>query len=146
MSCQYQVICFDKKDMWLQIKQEVTIMKQRTFAVLIGSVAFIAIVGLWVGCEESPTNVTINITPPLAATTNWTVVRFVASLSVATNSTDELYYPLEWSMSDPNIGRFRSAEGDTAVYETVGWPGVQTITVRDQAGHVGTAGVAQSAE
>jgi hypothetical protein len=118
-------------------------MKKVRILMLAVFVMIVAAMGLWVGCEESPTEVSIEVNPPLATTTNWYVQTFVASLPGGTGSTRRLYYPLEWSLSDPSLGRFRSTAGDTAVYETMNWPGVQTITVRDQAGSEGTAGVAQ---
>ena len=99
---------------------------------------------MWVGCEESPTEVSIAITPPSATVSNWSVVTFTASLpgSAGSNSTRKLFYPLEWQSSNPGLGRLVQTVGDTAVYEAIAGPGVNTITVRDQAGSEGVASIA----
>jgi hypothetical protein len=115
------------------------------------SVAILALVSsmmMWVGCEESATEVTINITPPSTTVSNWSVVTFVASLpgSGDTNSTRKLFYPLEWQLSNPGLGRFLQTAGDSAVYEAIAGPGVNTITVRDQGGSEGVASVAHSVD
>ncbi len=114
------------------------------------SVAVLALVSsmiMWVGCEESSTEVTINITPPGATVSNWSVVTFVASLpNASTNDSRKLFYPLEWQLSNPGLGRFLETAGDSAVYEAIAGPGVNTITVRDQAGSEGVASVAHSVD
>jgi hypothetical protein len=113
------------------------------------SVAILALVSsmiMWAGCEESTTEVTINITPPSATVSNWpAVITFTASLSgsTATNG-GGLFHPLEWQISDPGVGRILQTAGDSAVYEAIAGPGVNTITVRDQAGYEGVASVTHS--
>jgi hypothetical protein len=111
------------------------------------SVAILALVSsmiMWVGCEKSTTDVSINITPQSETVSNWpVVVTFTASLpgSTDTNSSRSLFHPLEWQISDPGLGRILRTAGDSAVYEAIAGPGVNTITVRDQAGYEGVAAI-----
>ncbi len=102
---------------------------------------------LWVGCEESTTDMTINVSPASVGVTNNYVITFVASMPDSTNTSAELDYPLEWNLSDWTLGSIIESKGDTAIYATTpGRAGANVITVRDQAGREGAAGIAQSVE
>jgi len=124
-------------------------MKTMRFGMSVAVGVVSAAMLLWgVGCEKSPTSISIDITPPSATMTYWpAATTFTASLSSAgTNGPRQLYYPLEWSMSDPGLGRFLETAGNTAIYEAIAGPGVNTITVHDQAGSEGTAAITQLVE
>jgi hypothetical protein len=54
-----------------------------------------------------------------------------------------LALPLEWSVSDPNLGSIREATGDRAVYVRTSALGMNVITVKDQYGAEGVATVNQ---
>lgn len=100
---------------------------------------------LWVGCEESTTDISITVSPASADLTNGEVITFTASLPT-TNSTRQIYYPLEWQMSNTGLGVFTATTGDTAIYVAAAVAGVNTITVRDQAGSEGAASVVQTGQ
>lgn len=65
---------------------------------------------------------------------------FVASFST---TNDTLVLPLTWSLSNGGLGRIVSAAGSTAVYESNGKEGANTIKVRDQIGREGLASITQ---
>ena len=90
----------------------------------------------WVvaGCEStSTTDSVMTITAPTGAlpltASNRTVV-LTANLQFATNRTAVL--PLTWSVSDQSLGTIKQSEALSAVYESTGTPGNNTVTVRDQ--------------
>ena len=57
-------------------------------------------------------------------------------------SNDRLYYPLEWSVSNPDIGMIISQSGSSAVFQTYrGRLGSTAITCRDQSEREGMATV-----
>ncbi len=64
-------------------------------------------------------------------------------LDSSTNLVDRLFLPLEWSVSNPSLGRILASGGYTAVYESIGGKGRNIVTVRDQSGREGIAGIEQ---
>ena len=106
---------------------------------------------LWVGCEESTTDMTIAVSPASIGVTNNHVITFVASLPGATTNSngtaEQLDFPLEWNLSDGSLGSILETRGNTAIYATTpGRAGPNVITVTDQAGREGAAAIAQSVE
>jgi hypothetical protein len=55
-----------------------------------------------------------------------------------------LVLPLVWSVSDSSLGVIKASEGMTAIYESTGTIGNNTITVRDQGDKAGVAVVNQT--
>jgi len=94
------------------------------------------------GCEEVTRNKTINITPASPEIRRTEAIVLTASLAVST-STNGLYLPLEWSMSDPTLGNFAGAAGNSVVYQAGGRGGNNTIRVRDQADNEGVTNIRQ---
>ena len=111
------------------------------------------------GCETSSSaDREIDIAPKSIQLTNdaYWVVTFIAdgsgastNMSVKATTTndlptaadnDRLYYPLEWSVSNPYLGIILSSSGNSAVYQS--YPhvaGVNIVTCRDQSGREGQA-------
>ena len=99
---------------------------------------------LWMGCEESTTaeDVILIVEPASSTVRVGSVVTFTVSQPEGvTNSA--VYFPLEWNMLDPGVGRFLETVGNTAIYHATA-AGGNTITVRDQAAHEGSAVVVQN--
>ncbi len=95
------------------------------------------------GCEKTTTRAVIEVSPDAAAVDIRGAVTFTASIPEAERETRQLYYPLEWQVSNPGLGSVRQTAGDTAVYVAGDSEGVNTITVRDQAGAEGVAAITQ---
>jgi len=101
----------------------------------------LAIGAILCGCEGSTTNPGITVTPATATLTNGTgAVMFTASI-IDTNRV--LFFPLEWQVTDPSLGRISSSVGLTAIYEGLGGSGNNAVTVRDQSDSEGVALVSQ---
>jgi hypothetical protein len=102
------------------------------------------IMGLFAaGCEKTTTRAVIDISPEAAAVEAKGAVTFTASIPEAERETRQLYYPLDWQVSNPGLGSVRQTAGDTAVYVAGDSEGINTITVRDQAGAEGVAAITQ---
>lgn len=95
------------------------------------------------GCEDASTKVVIVVTPADAAVDVRGAVTLSASVPAAEAETRNLYYPLVWTVSNPEIGGLRDVAGNSAVYFAGNVAGVNTVTVRDQAGAEGIASVTQ---
>jgi hypothetical protein len=126
-------------------------MKTVRLSVLVAVALTMAATLLWVGCEESTTDMTIAVSPASIGVTNNHVITFVASLPGATTNSngtaEQLDFPLEWNLSNWNLGTILEAKGDSAIYMTTpGRAGPNVITVTDQAGREGSAAIAQSVE
>ena len=137
-------------------------MKTKAFAWMIAAALLAGGAGLLAGCEAySSDNREITITPRTVALTNdvnWSVT-FTADVggggtnmslkaSSSTNGlpvaadNDRLYYPLEWSVSDPNLGVIVSSTGNSAVYRSfANRAGLNIVTCRDQSEREGLASV-----
>ena len=94
------------------------------------------------GCEStSSAEEVITVTPASATLVGQrATASFVAS---ATSTNSPLVLPLEWSIARGDLGKLLSAEGVTAVYESNGKVGNNTITVKDKIGQSGVAVVNQ---
>ena len=121
----------------------------------------VAAVWMLAGCEaNSSADREIDITPKSVGLTNaayWTVTFFAdgsgdsTNMSVKATTTndlptaadnDRLYYPLEWSVSNPYLGMILSSTGNSAVYQSnARVAGVNIVTCRDQSGREGQASV-----
>jgi len=62
------------------------------------------------------------------------------------SATREIVLPLEWSVSNPEIGSITSTSGYSAVYTRNASNGINNITVFDQSGTKGEATVDQIAQ
>lgn len=102
---------------------------------------------LWVGtgCDEGDGLDGLTVTPNAVTLSNVYTVVFTASVKGA------LALPLEWRVSNPDIGAIQASSGSNAVYEAFRQsassdallPGANVITARDQYGNEGSAGVTQ---
>ncbi len=99
-------------------------------------------VGLTTGCESTSTaDEVITLTPASATLTGeGATASFVASI---TSTNAELVLPLEWAVGSGNLGRILSTAGLTAIYESNGKIGNNTISVKDQVGQAGVAVINQ---
>jgi len=100
------------------------------------AVAFLTAACWWgmAGCESTTSaDSAMTVDPPSVDLTvsNRTQV-FTAALTT-TNTT--LVLPLNWSVSNPALGTIKASQGVTAVYESAGNVGENTVTVRDQTGN-----------
>ena len=110
----------------------------------IGLVAVLAVVLLaGTGCEKTTTSKTLEVTPAASEIGPRVAVVLTAAIPAAESETRQLYYPLEWTVSDGSLGSLRDAAGNSAVYVANDVEGVNTVTVRDQAGAEGIASVLQ---
>jgi len=124
-------------------------------SVVMSSVVFgLALLGA--GCEKTTTEKTLEVTLTAAISENENVVTpaaneiepraavvLTASVPKTTNETYRIYYPLEWTVANGALGSLRETAGDTAVYVANDVEGVNTVTVRDQAGSEGVAAITQ---
>jgi|APTNR8051073442_1049403.scaffolds.fasta_scaffold00080_28 hypothetical protein len=94
------------------------------------------------GCEStSSAEEVITVTPTSANLVGQgATASFVAS---ATSTNSPLVLPLEWSIARGDLGKILGAEGVTAVYESNGKLGNNTITVKDKIGQTGVAVINQ---
>jgi hypothetical protein len=95
------------------------------------------------GCERTDTDLVLVLEPENIQITEGESITVRASLPSG-DDTRQIYYPLEWSLSDPDIGALRGAAGDTVVYEAGPFAGAGSITVRDQIGATGSASITQA--
>ena len=117
-------------------------MKQVSW-VAVGMVAGLLAVNLLAtGCEStSSADEVIKVTPESSTLVGKrATASFVAS---ATSTNSPLVLPLEWSVGRGDLGKFLATEGVTAVYESNGKVGNNTITVQDKIGQSGVAVVNQ---
>jgi hypothetical protein len=91
------------------------------------------------GCESRDKDANIAVTPQ----TTDLVGPGDTVVLVAADPDADLVMPLVWSVSNPSIGGILSASGDSAVYESNGTWGQNTITVLDQSDREGVAVVEQ---
>lgn len=129
--------------MSMYLRKEMLKMKSTAIKMLAVLWIMIMAVTFWTGCEDSPTGeeVILNVTPQSASLAPGRTVVFTASLpEELTNSV--AYFPLEWKVSSPELGKFLATEGNTAIYQSLAH-GINTITVRDQSAREGSAVVTQ---
>ncbi len=89
------------------------------------------------GCEStSTTSSVITVTP---ANADLTVSNKVQVFTASMTSSNGLILPLIWEVSDTKLGTIKSSVGASAIYESSGAVGYNTITVRDQASSEGMA-------
>lgn len=92
------------------------------------------------GCEKtSDSNNTLTVTPGASTIQGNQAVTLVA----ANTNGVAMLLPLEWKVSNPDLGIVTGSAGDTAVYESNGRIGVNTITVKDSSFSEGVASVTQ---
>lgn len=122
-------------------------MLVKSVVLLAGMVAVVACV-FCAGCENTETGMTLTVTPATSVINTNGVVLLKAGLpeNTSSNETRQIYFPLSWSVSNSKIGFLRDMAGDSAVYEGRNAKGVNTVTVRDQAGAEGIAVITQEEE
>lgn len=107
---------------------------------------------LFSGCETGDGTTALTVSPTevtLISDTNSSATVMTATFTVgsSTNSLSGglriLSLPLEWSVTDPNLGSISAVGGTTAIYIRNNNVGVNTIIVRDQYGAEGVATVNQ---
>ncbi|MBN1557974.1 MAG: hypothetical protein JW951_07490 [Lentisphaerae bacterium] len=114
---------------------------------------------LLVGCEEGSGTRGLNITPSVVelgkteneetegtngtTTTETTLDETTVVFSVVSNDLRALSFPLEWWVTNPDLGLITSASGASAVYVRTWAGGVNVVGVRDQYGEEGYATVYQ---
>jgi hypothetical protein len=101
--------------------------------------AALAAAGLMAGCDEADGTRPLTVTPGFVdlsqSTTNQTLTFTV------TDGLRELSLPLEWSVSNPELGSIGASGGTTASYRSTGKKGDNTVFVRDQYDAEGVATV-----
>ncbi len=121
---------------------------------VIGSMMALFFIG--VGCDDADTGSVITVlhdvggdpqTGPATLVGRGSVL-FTAeyrgnALNTATNQTDELHLPLEWSVNNPDLGRISGRGGHEAVYVSSGRTGHNVVFVKDQRGREGVTSVDQ---
>lgn len=106
-----------------------------------------------VGCEDSPTDVGINIRlehpadsqPEPSALVVRTGESIVLVAEPASTNRD-LFLPLAWSVSDASLGTITASGGFTAAYTASRRAGSNVISVEDQAGAQGVSVINQREE
>ena len=105
------------------------------------------IAGLFCGCESTSDGHALTVSPSSVSTSNrYEIITF--EVAEGTNTTSEsglrdLSLPLEWWVSNPNLGSISGSSGTTASYILSSGSGTQTIYVKDQYGAEGHATVSQ---
>jgi hypothetical protein len=79
------------------------------------------------------------VDPPSATLSGRETVTF----TVTFDTNDTVFLPLQWSVTEPALGNFRSVAGSAAVYESSGARGNNAIIVKDQGNAEGLATVTQ---
>ncbi len=95
-----------------------------------------------VGCESETTNTGLTVDPSFTDFVYGSHeggVFTVTGLPDGANTNTAVYMPLIWSVDTPALGTIKTSGGNSASYESFGIVGVNTITVRDQAGREGLA-------
>lgn len=107
--------------------------------VMWASAALLAVLCLVTGCEDVDTAEGLALSPSSALlTAPGDTVNFVVN---TTNRT--IFFPLEWTVTNPDLGTIHTTSGGSAVYESFGYVGNNIVTVSDQSGAEGVATVQQ---
>jgi hypothetical protein len=130
-----------RKDEAMKSKQSLWIV----VAVLLAAGAL-----MWAGCDRfSSEDREIAIEPAsvqLTNNVNWSVTFHAGEALTGTNdvavASTNLFYPLEWRVSDPSLGIILSSAGNSAIYRSyAGKLGVNVVHCQDQSGREGSAAV-----
>lgn len=98
-----------------------------------------AIAWLAVGCENGGSGNSLTIDPA-----NSMIGRNIAQLTLTiAGGLRDLSLPVEWSVTNPELGHIEHTGGPVAVYTRTALTGLQIISVRDQYGVEGIAAVDQ---
>lgn len=118
--------------------------KQCSRSMLLGRLVVALVVGVvlsWfmTSCEE--TDDALNVFPG-----NSTIGPNISTFTIAVvSATRDISLPLEWSVSNPELGSITSTSGYSVVYTRTTNNGENSVTVRDQYGTEGVAAVDQVA-
>lgn len=114
----------------------------KTTGGLIGAAVGLACIWIMVaGCETTKTADSAIAVTPSSMTLTGVHASVTFTAVVGTNTT--LVLPLNWSVSEPSLGHILNSVGLSAVYESEGGAGNNTVIVRDQANAEGMAVVNQ---
>lgn len=118
-------------------------MRKAVFKLAPGLIACVLVAsGFFTGCEEAENLKSLTVTPAFVVLpTGSNVVEF----TVGTNGLGPLSFPLEWSVTKPELGRIVRSSGATALYQRSPAFGENTVVVRDQYSNEGFATVRQIA-
>src|SRR3989339_22841 len=108
------------------------------------SVFLVIVSALISGCESADgvDGLTIDPSSVTLSPSGSNSVVFTATL----NATNELAYPLEWSVADSALGSISANAANTAVYTSTGRNGNNVVKARDQYGNEGVATVNQTSD
>lgn len=95
------------------------------------------------GCETGGDTVALSVEPPFVDLTGVNSNTVLTQTFTVTGGLRELSLPLEWSVSNPNLGTIASSGGSSASYVRTGSHGDNSIMVVDQYGAEGVATVRQ---
>ncbi len=95
------------------------------------------------GCDRTETDRSMTVSPSNARLLWQESITFTVSLPDNAAEDRELYYPLEWSVSDPSMGYLQRIGGDSVVYVAARRSGPNSILVRDPFGAEGVASIVQ---
>jgi hypothetical protein len=105
----------------------------------------LALAALLAGCEAEDDQVRGELTVQPASTElagEQKVLLLTTEIPSDDAGVDPVVYPLEWSVSDPAVGRISAQSADSAVYTHTGSEaGSNAILVRDRLGREGLATV-----
>ena len=119
-----------------------------SFAILTLCALALSLGFLVTGCESGKGLESLFISPESVTltATNKTVIFTAGGESLSTNDTGvvtSLARPLQWYVSDPNLGSITKSSGTQAVYTRTGANGDNTVIVKDQYDNEGYATVTQ---
>lgn len=134
------------------MKKKLAMLAATTFLLAAGAL-------MWTGCDQTyGDDREMSVMPSMVNITNdksWAITFYAGEFSTdptwdyMTNSSalasSNLFYPLEWRVSNPQLGFILSSVGNSAVYQSYqGAVGANIVYCRDQAAREGQAVVGLS--
>lgn len=120
-------------------------MKTKWIQAIVAVAAVAVAGGLMAGCDDAETDSALQIVPANSVITGQGTTLFLTASdpdavdASATNLNDMAILPLQWSVSNPTLGRILSSAGYNAVYESHGGRGQNIVIVTDRFGREGLA-------
>jgi len=108
-------------------------------------ICFIAGAVFFLGCESADGVDGLTIDPSSVSLTPAGGSNSVV-FTATPNSTNQLTYPLEWSVSDGSLGSISATTANSAVYKSTGKNGSNVVKAKDQYGNEGVATVDQGSD
>ena len=97
------------------------------------------------GCERTNTDLNLVVEPANVTLVGGEAVTVTARIPASSEESREIYYPLTWSLQNPELGSLRGAAGDRVVYVANSRSGATALIVRDQTGAEGIVSITQRA-